>query len=297
MAGGTLIIAAAPTYAAIGLGAPLMLARRAGAARVFGGRGDRQRGRVSGGACAVPSAKRCLRRGFRRAWACPISWAPWWRSPSPHSCRRARSCAGAGACRSSSVSPSCRSESTCGAPWRRLRRFAPRPSIDRGARRPLRRVFREHAPELAAGFGISILWAAAVYVLLIFMPVFLQRALGFTPAQAFGSSLAENVVFVIGCFAFGALADRVGPLADAGVRGGVCAHLRAAALCVAGSFSLGGGADRRGLLRRGLMAASFIGRRADDAVGTVPHFRSGRPASRSPTMRASRFSADSRPPS
>jgi MHS family proline/betaine transporter-like MFS transporter len=45
---------------------------------------------------------------------------------------------------------------------------------------------------------------------LIFMPVFLQKALGFTPAQAFGSSLAENIVFVIGCFAFGALADRVG---------------------------------------------------------------------------------------
>lgn len=49
-------------------------------------------------------------------------------------------------------------------------------------------------------------------MLLIFMPVFLQKALGFTPAQAFGSSLAENVVFVIGCFAFGALADRVGHL-------------------------------------------------------------------------------------
>ncbi|HEX4151870.1 MAG TPA: MFS transporter [Steroidobacteraceae bacterium] len=83
-------------------------------------------------------------------------------------------------------------------------------SVERLARQPLRRVFREHPGELAAGFGISILWAIEVYVLLIFMPVFLQRTLGFMPAQAFGSSLAENVVFVIGCFAFGALADRVG---------------------------------------------------------------------------------------
>jgi len=58
--------------------------------------------------------------------------------------------------------------------------------------------------------GISILWAVAVYVLLIFMPVLAQKAFGFTAAQAFGSSLIGNVVFVIGCFAFGALADRIG---------------------------------------------------------------------------------------
>ena len=54
------------------------------------------------------------------------------------------------------------------------------------------------------------LWAAAVYVLLIYMPVYLQRALSFTAAQAFGGSIVENVVFVGGCFAFGALADRIG---------------------------------------------------------------------------------------
>jgi MHS family proline/betaine transporter-like MFS transporter len=88
--------------------------------------------------------------------------------------------------------------------------FRAEATIDRGARQPLRGVFREHSPELAAGFGISILWAAEVYVLLIFMPVFLQKALGFTPAQAFGSSLAENIMFVAGCFVFGSLADRVG---------------------------------------------------------------------------------------
>jgi MHS family proline/betaine transporter-like MFS transporter len=58
--------------------------------------------------------------------------------------------------------------------------------------------------------GISILWAVAVYVLLIFMPVLAQKAFGFTATQAFGSSLIGNVVFVTGCFAFGALADRIG---------------------------------------------------------------------------------------
>ncbi len=75
---------------------------------------------------------------------------------------------------------------------------------------PLGMVFREHSRSLLVGMGISILWAVAVYVLLIFMPVLAQKAFGFTATQAFGSSLIGNVVFVIGCFAFGALADRIG---------------------------------------------------------------------------------------
>jgi MHS family proline/betaine transporter-like MFS transporter len=55
-----------------------------------------------------------------------------------------------------------------------------------------------------------VLWAATVYVLLIYMPVYLQKALGFTAKQAFGGSLVENTFFVAGCFGFGALADRIG---------------------------------------------------------------------------------------
>jgi MHS family proline/betaine transporter-like MFS transporter len=64
---------------------------------------------------------------------------------------------------------------------------------------------------LLHGFAIAILWAVAVYVLLIFMPVFVQKAFGFTAAQAFGASLVENLLFVGGCFLFGAVADRIGP--------------------------------------------------------------------------------------
>jgi MHS family proline/betaine transporter-like MFS transporter len=75
---------------------------------------------------------------------------------------------------------------------------------------PLVSVFRENGVALLAGFGVSTLWAVAVYVLLIFMPVFVQRAFGFTASQAFGASLVENVVFVSGCFAFGTAADRIG---------------------------------------------------------------------------------------
>ena len=75
---------------------------------------------------------------------------------------------------------------------------------------PIVRVFRESSSSLLIGFGISTLWAVAVYVLLIFMPVFVQKAFGFTATQAFGASLVENVFFVSGCFVFGAAADRLG---------------------------------------------------------------------------------------
>ena len=75
---------------------------------------------------------------------------------------------------------------------------------------PLMNVFRDDASALLIGFGISTLWAVAVYVLLIFLPVFVQRAFGFSASQAFGASLVENVVFVSGCFASGMTADRIG---------------------------------------------------------------------------------------
>jgi MHS family proline/betaine transporter-like MFS transporter len=80
----------------------------------------------------------------------------------------------------------------------------------RTARLPVTRVLREQPLELASGLGVSILWAATVYVLLIFMPIYLQKALGFTEAQAYGGALLENVTFVAGCFFFGAVADRIG---------------------------------------------------------------------------------------
>ena len=75
---------------------------------------------------------------------------------------------------------------------------------------PLGTVFREHGSSLLIGFGVSSLWAVAVYVLLIYLPVFVQREFGFSASQAFGASLVENVVFVSGCFVCGAAADRLG---------------------------------------------------------------------------------------
>jgi MHS family proline/betaine transporter-like MFS transporter len=209
MAAGTLIIAAAPTYAAIGLGAPLALL----AGRLL--QGFSAGGEIGSATAFLVEHAPPSRQALFTAWLQAsmgmsnilgalvaftitsllthddiVRWA--WRVP--FILGLAIVPMGVYLRRTLEETPAFRAEL----------------AVARAARQPLRRVFHDHWPELAAGFGISILWAAEVYVLLIFMPVFLQKALGFTAAQAFGGSLAENVVFVIGCFAFGALADRIG---------------------------------------------------------------------------------------
>jgi MHS family proline/betaine transporter-like MFS transporter len=209
MAGGTLIIAAAPTYAAVGLGAPLVLL----AGRVL--QGFSAGGEIGSATAFLVEHAPPSRKALFTAWLqasmgmsnilgalvaftitslLPHSEIVRWAWRVPFIIGLAIVPMGVYLRRTLEETPAFRAEV----------------SVERGHRQPLRRVFRDYWPELAAGFGISILWAAEVYVLLIFMPVFLQKALGFTPAQAFGSSLAENVVFVIGCFVFGALADRIG---------------------------------------------------------------------------------------
>jgi|HubBroStandDraft_5_1064220.scaffolds.fasta_scaffold80132_2 MHS family proline/betaine transporter-like MFS transporter len=209
MACGTLIIATAPTYAAIGLGAPLVLLT-----------GRMLQGFSAGGEIGSATAFLVEHAPARRR----ALFTAWLQASMGMSNIM-------GALTAFTITSLMRESEIDRWGWRvpffiglaivplgvYLRRtleetpaFRAEAAIERGARQPLRRVFRDHTPELAAGFGVSILWAAEVYVLLIFMPVFLQKALGFTPVQAFGSSLAENVVFVIGCFLFGALADRVG---------------------------------------------------------------------------------------
>jgi MHS family proline/betaine transporter-like MFS transporter len=77
---------------------------------------------------------------------------------------------------------------------------------------PLLEIFRDHARSLAVGFCVAVLWAVAAYVLMIFLPTYVQRSdtFGFSAQQAFGASLIGNVPFVIGCLAFGSLSDKIG---------------------------------------------------------------------------------------
>ncbi|AHE51706.1 MFS transporter [Sphingomonas sanxanigenens] len=67
-----------------------------------------------------------------------------------------------------------------------------------------------HGEALLRGFGISVLWGVAIYALVVFMPVHLQRALGYSANEALLASLAGNAVLAGTCFVSGALADRFG---------------------------------------------------------------------------------------
>jgi MHS family proline/betaine transporter-like MFS transporter len=87
---------------------------------------------------------------------------------------------------------------------------ARRRSTTTAARSSLWRALRVHRAALAVGFGLSVLWAVAVYVLNIYTPVYVQHAFGFTPRQAFAASLIGNVLFVFTCLAAGRLSDRWG---------------------------------------------------------------------------------------
>lgn len=76
----------------------------------------------------------------------------------------------------------------------------------------LRDIFVEQPRALAVGTGISIVWIISVYTLLLYMPTYVQRSLGFAPSAAFGASVVGNIVGAIGCVLSGRLSDRIGRL-------------------------------------------------------------------------------------
>jgi MHS family proline/betaine transporter-like MFS transporter len=77
---------------------------------------------------------------------------------------------------------------------------------------PLFEIFRDHGRTLFVGLCVAVLWAVAVYVLMIFLPTYVQHpdTFNFSARQAFGASLLGNIPFVIGCVWFGSLSDRIG---------------------------------------------------------------------------------------
>ena len=75
---------------------------------------------------------------------------------------------------------------------------------------PLKTIFTEHLGPLLKGVAFSVLWAVCVYVLIIYMPIFVQRAFGFTASQAFTASLIGNFFLAGGCVFAGTISDRIG---------------------------------------------------------------------------------------
>ena len=61
-----------------------------------------------------------------------------------------------------------------------------------------------------AALGLSLLWGAAPYALIIYLPLYAQRFTGVTPYASYVASLIGNLALVAGSLTAGALADRIG---------------------------------------------------------------------------------------
>jgi MFS transporter, MHS family, proline/betaine transporter len=215
MAAGTGIIAFSPTYASIGIGAPLLLllgrvlqgfsagGEVGGATAYLLETADTgQRGRVASwleasmgmanilGALAAFSVTSILSTSEVQAWG--------WRIPFIFGLTIAP--VGLYLRRSLDETEAFQAE------------IARRAGLHSRASAPLLEIFRNHGRSLFVGFCVAVLWAVAVYVLMIFLPTYVQRAdtFNFSAQQAFGASLIGNIPFVIGCVAFGSMSDRVG---------------------------------------------------------------------------------------
>lgn len=215
MALGTAIIAFAPTYAAIGVGAPLLLllgrvlqgfsaGGEVGGATAYllESADPKERGRVASlfqasmgmsnvlGALVAFSVAAALTNSEVRSWG--------WRIPFVFGLAIAP--VGLYLRRSLDETAAFQAE-------------AARRSFDQvRAKTPLFEIFRNHSRSLLVGLCVAVLWAVAVYVLMIFLPTYVQRpeTFNFTAQQAFGASLIGNIPFVIGCIFFGTWSDRLG---------------------------------------------------------------------------------------
>jgi MFS transporter, MHS family, proline/betaine transporter len=214
MAAGTGVIAFSPTYASIGVGAPLLLllgrilqgfsaGGEVGGATAYllESADPKERGRVASwleasmgmanilGALAAFSVTAALDTGQVQSWG--------WRLPFILGLAIAP--VGLYLRRSLDETDAFQAEA--------LHR-----AEDKSRHAPLIELFRHHGRSLIVGFCVAVLWAVAVYVLMIFLPTYVQRpdTFNFSAKQAFGASLLGNIPFVIGCVWFGSLSDRIG---------------------------------------------------------------------------------------
>jgi MHS family proline/betaine transporter-like MFS transporter len=213
MAGGTLVIAAAPVYAVIGFGAPVLLL----AGRVL--QGFSAGGEVGGAAAFLVENASPDKKGIYASWLqasmgmsnilgalvalsvtsllTPEQVMAWgWRLPFTVGLLIAP--VGLFLRKTLHETPAFEAE--------QARRKAEAQPLDS----PLVRIFRDYWPQLLIGLGFAILWAVAVYTLMIFGPVYVQDAFHFTPPQAFRATFIGNFFLVAACFVSGALSDRIG---------------------------------------------------------------------------------------
>lgn len=76
---------------------------------------------------------------------------------------------------------------------------------------PLKAVLRDHRPAIVLSMLLTWVLSAAIVVLILMTPSVLQSAYGFAPAQTLQANSLAIVFLSIGCIAAGLLADRFGP--------------------------------------------------------------------------------------
>ena len=76
---------------------------------------------------------------------------------------------------------------------------------------PLKRVVREHRAEVVLVMLMTWLLSAAIIVMILMTPTLVQKLYAIPPATALQASSVATVFLSLGCIVFGALADRVGP--------------------------------------------------------------------------------------
>jgi MHS family proline/betaine transporter-like MFS transporter len=234
MAVGTLVIAVTPSYAVIGLGAPLLLL----AGRSL--QGFSAGGEVGGALTFLVEHAPDGRRGAHASWLqasmaasnilgalvafsvttllSPEQMAAWgWRVPFAFGLLIAP--IGIWLRRTLDETPAY------------VKLDAARRDRDTGHRAAPLSAFvqltRSRPQLLLCGVGLSILWTVGSYALVIFFPTYVQRTFGFSAQHAFTASLIGNVLMTAACLAGGLLSDRYGRrrvlLVDAAVLA-ICTH-------------------------------------------------------------------------
>ena len=77
-------------------------------------------------------------------------------------------------------------------------------------RMPIVTAWRSYRPEIMRSFGVTILGTAAVYIVIFYMPTYAVKTLGMTSAAALTATIAASVLWLVLSPVAGWLSDRVG---------------------------------------------------------------------------------------
>jgi MFS family permease len=76
---------------------------------------------------------------------------------------------------------------------------------------PLKTVVREHRSAVVLVMALTWLLSAAIVVMILMTPTLVQKLYAIPPATALAASSIATLCLTLGCIVFGALADRLGP--------------------------------------------------------------------------------------